>query len=200
MRQLFVIAAMIAGWAMPALASDPVGTVVAVRPQATAQVDLAAPRPLALASPVFKDEMLETGTAGRLAVQMDDGATLILGEAARLRVDDLVMTPDQTAGVVSVLAGAFQWRGGRKLDDGVEIRTPLATIGIRGTVVWGGTLDDVFEVMVQEGRVTVSTDAGSVVLDTPGQGTAVRSRDQPPSAPVVWPQGKRERAYQAVAF
>ncbi|GEO82817.1 FecR family protein [Pararhodospirillum oryzae] len=191
---------MMLAWAAPGLAGEPVGTVGAVRPQATAQADPTPPRPLTLASPVFEGEMLETGKAGRLAVRLEDGSTLTLGEGARMRVDDLVLTPERTNGVVAVLAGAFQWRGGLKPDEGVEIRTPLATIGIRGTVVWGGTLDDTFEVMVQDGRVTVTTDAGSVVLDTPGQGTAVRARNEAPSPPILWPQAKRERAYDTVAF
>ena len=80
----------------------------------------------------------------------------------------------------------------------VTIRTPLATLGIRGTTVWGGPIDDGYGVFVQSGQVVVSTQRGRVTLG-PGQGTMLRPR-QAPEAVKTWPAAKVERALATVAL
>jgi hypothetical protein len=181
-----------------AWAADPVGDVTLVRHEASARADGVA-RSLAKADPVNAGEILSTGKDSRLEVLMGDGAVLTLGEAASLVVDDFTMTTEGTSGALSLFTGAFLLVGGDKSHDGMTIKTPVATIGIRGTTVWGGRLDGEFGVLVAEGTVTVTTDGGTVVLDEPGEGTTITSRSEAPSAPIPWPEAKKARALATVA-
>ena len=103
-----------------------------------------------------------------------------------------------------LLAGAFKAVSGElaaRNPNAMTVATTTATIGIRGTTVWGGTLETAFEVALLDGTaVTVTTQAGTVELTTVGQGTAVPSAEQPPSAPVTWAQAKVSRALATVDF
>jgi hypothetical protein len=78
-------------------------------------------------------------------------------------------------------------------DRKIAVSTPLADIGVRGTEFWGGPLDT-YGVLLLEGEVSVSNQAGSVVLAKPGQGTDIPSPLDPPGAPTAWPEEKVARA------
>ncbi len=78
---------------------------------------------------------------------MPDGTQLTLGENATLVVDEFVYDPFKSRGVLSVrvIKGAFLFVGGRiegQKDAKVQIHTPVAAIGVRGTTVWGGPIDN----------------------------------------------------------
>lgn len=47
---------------------------------------------------------------------------------------------------------------------------------MRGTEFWGGPINAKYGVLLLEGEVTVSNQAGSVTLSAPGQGTDIASR------------------------
>jgi hypothetical protein len=70
---------------------------------------------------------------------------------------------------------------------------------VRGTEFWGGPLDK-YGVLLLKGKVTVSNQAGSVMLGEPGQGTNIPSALDPPGAPTTWPAGKVARAIATVAL
>lgn len=155
---------------------------------------------LSAEAPVIRDDLLVTGESSRLEVLLQGDTTLTLGENGALVLDDLIVTPTETSLRVRV-TGAFRLASGL-LPHGArtEIITPLATIGIRGTDVWGGPIDGAFGVFLIDGAVEITTQAGSVILDTPGTGTTVRAADAAPSDPVTWPQQKVDRAVAAVSF
>ncbi|MCF8481377.1 MAG: FecR family protein [Rhodospirillum sp.] len=182
-----------------AWAADPVGDVSIVKRDASARAD-GTSRTLAKADPVNEGEILSTGKDSRLEIALEDGSVLTLGETASLILDDFTLNTDSTSGALSVFTGAFLLVGGDKPHDGMTIHTPVATIGIRGTTVWGGQIDGAFGVMVAAGSVSVTTDAGTVILDEPGEGTMVTSRTEAPSAPVSWSEDKKSRAYATVAL
>lgn len=168
---------------------------------ATFQADT---RQLSVDDDVFFQDLLETSAQARLAVTLADGTQLTLGENASLRIDEFVYTPDSSTARMglSVLEGAFQFVGGdaENMDDSeVEINTSVATLGVRGTTVWGGHIDGSFGVLVFEGKVTVRNEAGEVNLG-PGEGTMVDAMDAPPSAPKKWPEEKVQRAVDTVSF
>ncbi|WP_413204865.1 FecR domain-containing protein [Rhodospirillum sp. A1_3_36] len=182
-----------------AWAADPVGDVSIVKHDANARAN-GTSRALAKTDPVNEGEILSTGKDSRLEVALADGSTLTLGEAASLILDDFTLNTDSTSGALSVFTGAFLLVSGDKPHDGMTIHTPVATIGIRGTTVWGGQIDGAFGVMVAEGSVSVTTDAGTVILDEPGEGTMVTSRTEAPEAPTAWSEDKKARAYATVAI
>lgn len=155
--------------------------------------------------PVHIGDELGTGTDSRVEVKLLDESVLTLGDASLMIVDTMVYDPeaagnrtsmDLIRGTFSAISGLIARAGGR-----MSVKTPVATIGIRGTTVWGGPLDGVFEIALFDGTaVEVTTNAGTVILDEVGEGTAVPSIDAPPTAAKVWGAPKQDRALATVAF
>jgi hypothetical protein len=119
-------------------------------------------------------------------------------------IDRYVYDPNRGVGetLVQVTKGAFSFATGRikeMKDSRIAVSTPLADIGVRGTEFWGGKLDK-YGVLLLEGKVTVSNQAGNVMLGGPGQGTDIRSPLDPPGAPTAWPAEKVARAIATVAL
>lgn len=192
--------------AAPGWAADErprVGGVAKLEREATATYE-ADTRQLAVQDAVFFQDLLETAERARLAVTLEDGTMLTLGEQASLRVDEFVYEPEGRRGSLSlsVLEGAFLFVGGATEDSeesDVEINTSVGTLGVRGTIVWGGRIDDGYGVLVAEGGVTVRNAAGEVDLG-PGEGTMIDAMDAAPSAPKVWPREKVQRALATISF
>ncbi len=99
-------------------------------------------RKLTPGSEVLSNDTLLTGPDGRLAARLLDDTRLTLGEgAALLLVDRFVYDPSGSRNRLAIraLRGAFVFVGGRVEESAgarVTVRTPLATLGIRGTTVW----------------------------------------------------------------
>lgn len=177
------------------------GTVARVQGEVLASF-LGQGRPLAEGATVYLADTVLTGTDARVQVRLRDGSDLTLGANGALTLDGLIAAPLGEPGGgpgdgFSVLAGAFRLIAAPT--PGAEIRTPVATIGIRGTDFWGGPLDGALDVVTLEGRVEVTTPAGSVVLDG-GEGTVVPRPGAAPGAAGAWGKDKMARALDSVAF
>jgi len=150
-----------------------------------------------------KDE-LRTGANARLQVTFRDNTLLTLGEHASIVIDRYVYDRDRGVGetVLQATKGAFRFATGRikeMKDHKIAVSTPVADIGVRGTEFWGGPLEK-YGVLLLEGEVSVSNQAGSVVLANPGQGTDIASALDAPGAPTAWPNEKVAHAIAAVAL
>jgi hypothetical protein len=129
---------------------------------------------------------------------------LTLGEHASVVIDRYIYDPDRGIGetVLQATKGAFRFATGRMKelkDHKIAVSTPVADIGVRGTEFWGGPLDK-YGVLLLEGEVSVSNQAGSVVLSKPGQGTDIPSPLNAPGAPSAWPADKVTRAIETVTL
>jgi FecR protein len=145
----------------------------------------------------MKDE-LRTGANARLQVTFRDNTLLTLGEHASVVIDRYVYDPDRSVGETALQAtkGAFRFATSRieeMKDHKIAVSTPVADIGVRGTEFWGGPLEK-YGVLLLEGEVIVSNQAGSVVLAKSGQGTDIASALDPPGEPKAWPEEKVARA------
>ncbi|MGC2856902.1 FecR domain-containing protein [Novispirillum sp. DQ9] len=155
-------------------------------------------RLLAAGDTVYLEDTLLTGPEARVAVRLRDGSDVTLGGGGALTLDGLIVAPDGGPGDgFSVLAGAFRLIAAPT--PGAEVRTPVATIGIRGTDFWGGPLDGALDVLTLEGRVAVTTAGGDVVLGA-GQGTVVAGPGGAPGPATAWADDKVRRALDSVAF
>lgn len=160
---------------------------------------------LALGAPIRRFETVLTGGLSRLEITFVDNGVLVLGDNARLVIDEYVYEPDAKRGNValSVVQGAFRAVSGRIAElDGrpYRLRTPLATIGIRGTEFWGGAIDGAFGVALLEGAGLIIENAqGRIEIARVGDGTTLRA-GQAPEAPVTWSPDKVARAIATVAF
>ncbi len=92
--------------------------------------------------PVYQDDVIETSGDGAVGLRFVDDTTFSIAEDARLVLDDFVYDPSANTGnaVVNVLQGSFSFVSGavaKTGDDALTIKTPVLTIGIRGTFVTG---------------------------------------------------------------
>ncbi len=207
---LLPIAGLLAVLAPPLAASaaeedfSQVGIVKKVENEALIVVASAARQAVVGMAVHMKDE-LRTGTNGRMQVAFLDNTELTLGENASVLVDRYVYDPDKGIGetVLQTTKGAFLFVTGRIKDlkeKTILITTAFADISVRGTEFWGGPIDGKYGVLLLEGEVTVSNQAGSVTLSKTGEGTHIATPLDPPSAPTLWPEAKVSRAIETVTL
>jgi hypothetical protein len=131
--------------------------------------------PLAPGDAVAAGEQIITGDGGKVWVQMPDKARVKLGPEAALNVSAVNVTSTAEAqstdvldGALDVIKGAFRYTTGElsKLWQR-DLRISLgntATIGIRGTDLWGQVEGDSQFVVLLEGRISVQPQASAAAL------------------------------------
>ena len=135
---------------------------------------------------------------GRLAISFLDDSILRLTEHSKIVIDEYVFDPDPSqsrlalnmaSGTARFLTGAL----GRINRENISIRTPTATIAIRGTD-FTTTVDEIGRSLVillpnadgsPSGEITVETAASLVVLNQPFQATMTTVAEAAPTPPVV---------------
>jgi hypothetical protein len=160
-------------------------------------------RALVINSDVYFRDRCHSGEGARLRATLKDGAQLTLGENATLVVDEFIYDPNRSRGELSirVVKGAFLYVGGLiegEAGSKVQIHTPVGAIGVRGTTVWGGPIDNGYGVIVLSGEVTVTGRRGTVTLKQ-GQGTMLFGDGKPRRA-AAWPAGRTKRAVASITF
>lgn len=147
---------------------------------------------LATNAPVFQGDVVQTAGGGRVTIQFNDGTTFALNANARMVLDRHVYDPatKQGSALVSVVQGAFVFVSGEiaKTDPSqMLVRTPVATIGIRGTGVGGQVrgegLINAFTVLT--GIIALINGVDSVILDQAGASTTVTGSNQPFAPPAI---------------
>lgn len=106
---------------------------------------------------VFSNELIRTANLSATKIVFVDESNLSLGPLAAIKLDRFVFNPDKTAksAVINMTLGAFRWVSGFSSSRAYEVRTPLANIGVRGTV---------FDVLVETRRVVVMLHDGALVV------------------------------------
>lgn len=158
--------------------------------------------------PLYLNDLVRTGQAGRLQIMLLDETTFTVGQNAEMLLDEFVYDPATNEGKVSaqILKGSFRFVTGRiaKRDVGdVKVALPAATIGIRGTIVEGvvhenGDADVALggpgpdnNADEEPGGITVSNARGSVDIDHGGFMTSIRAGGPPSEPQRVTPEFKR---------
>lgn len=98
---------------------------------------------------VFQGDVLETGANGSFAILFADDTQFSMGENGRAVLDEMIYNPSGGDGAfgVSLLQGAFSLVSGQIAKDdpeNVSVKTPVGTIGIRGTS-WSGHIKSIGE-------------------------------------------------------
>jgi hypothetical protein len=116
-------------------ASDQIGLAVVVRNDVS-QVE---PKIIKLkqGDDVIRDEVIRTLADSQAKFVLKDDTNLMLGPNSRIKLDRAVFTDEKTAGDIAIklTEGSFRFITGHSLKESYAITTPLATIGIRGTVL-----------------------------------------------------------------
>lgn len=181
--------------------SDHVGKIEKAKNEVTAMPSATDPaRPLTVGNPVYRNEMVKTGALARAQLRLEDETSLVMGENAEVRLDEFVYDKDGSA-TINLVTGALRFISSANGHPGkLTIKTPVVTIGIRGTDFWAGPIDGVYGVLLLTGKVEVSNSAGSVTLDTPRTGTLITGADVAPGDAVSWPDDRRVRALSKTDF
>lgn len=162
--------------------------VVAVRGAVEAVDDQGAVRHLAVKSPLFRRDTVKTGKRGRIQILFTDNTIISLGRNSEMQITAYEWQENENRGALqtAVKEGAFRVMGGRitkASPRNFSTRTPLATIGIRGSMYAGSVSQDALSVLFQGGRgITVTNPFGTVAISEPGYGTSV-GPDTPPEVP-----------------
>jgi hypothetical protein len=125
---------------------------------------------------------VQTGGRSQLQVLLLDKSVFTVGANARLTIDRFVYDPNRSTRAMgaSVVKGAFRFMSGRPDAKGSSsIRTPVATIGIRGTILDGVVGEDAVGIAAGEQGVgpNVRSDpatASLIILRGPGRGAQGR--------------------------
>ncbi len=129
--------------------------------------------PLEAGDPVFEGDIIETETGGSAKLRFIDETVFSISEEARMALDKMVFNPETEQGetVLSMLKGGFLFVSGliAKTDPSdMQVVTPVATIGIRGTIVTG-TINpgEAFEFSVIDGAIAVQPQGADepIVMD-----------------------------------
>lgn len=178
------------------LVDESVGEVTATRADGTRVA-------LTQDTPVYQGDVIETADDAALSITFIDETAFSLGEDARMVLDEMIFDPDTMEGssTFSVVQGVFMFVSGEiaaNNPDEMIVRTPVATIGIRGTQVGGqaaqeGETNTIILFPKEDdptqpsGAVTYQTigaeaeGAAPMVLDQPYQGASVASIFDTPS-------------------
>ena len=166
--------------------------------------------PAVVRAPVHIGDAVVSGANSALQVLLLDRSVFTLGSNARMTIDRFVYDPNRGASDVatSVARGSFRFMSGRSLagQGRSVVTTPVASIGVRGTIVEGVVGPDVLNVLSkQPGVPAFSGDpAGAtlVILSGPGQGSegfdkpgavditsggTTVALDHPGQAALIWP-------------
>ena len=147
-------------------------------------------------------EMLDTIVTARARAKLEfaDKTTVNITEQSKILIDDFVYDPKSGSGklAMKMVQGTARYASGqiaKNSPQNVNVSTPTATVAVRGTD-FSMTVDELGRSLVMllpscdakscvTGSISVSNDAGEIILDVAYQATVVTSLSAPPSAPVI---------------
>jgi hypothetical protein len=152
-------------------------------------------------------DIIKTTQESKASVKFNDGTVTTLGNNTEMLIkaydwDKDNKTPsaefELVQGVFRTVTGLITKVNNPKF----VVKTPMGSIGIRGTDFWGGYLDeDAIDVLFVDGEheIVVTNEFGTTILTKPGQGTTIKA-GQAPTAAKTWPQAKVDRAVETIVF
>jgi hypothetical protein len=171
---LFALALSFGGGGASAAPNDPIGSAVTVVNYVTAKLDTGGDeRRLSSGDDVRQQELIETDADSRSEIELNDRTKLALGPGSRLLLDRFVYDPDISGGaiVMNLVKGTFRFITGIAVKPAYVIRTPAASITVRGTIfdVFVQNANEIWLLLI-EGGVEVCTESRScLVHDEPGK-------------------------------
>jgi hypothetical protein len=141
--------------AVPVL-SQTVGVNAAIRNKVlTKPATAAGLRPAVLKARVTLNEQVVTAGSSMLQILLLDRSNFTVGANARVTIDKFVYDPNRSASAVgaSVARGAFRFMSSKSVHNmpgQTVVRTPVASIGVRGTVFEGVVGPDAVKIALGE--------------------------------------------------
>jgi hypothetical protein len=126
---------------------------------------------------VFQNQVLVTDGSGSAQFLFIDETVFSIGPNSHVTLDEFVYNASQGTGQVllNVSQGAFRFITGSAAPESYTVRTPTATIGMRGTI-WEGIVDRVLTIVkLIQGKLYICPTQGSTLQ---GQGLGPRRQNQ----------------------
>ena len=185
-------------------AAEKLGEAAAIENTVTGKPVEGKVRRLAVSSPVFGAELISAGANSHGELRLNDNSLVIVGENSAIALDDFVASGDGfSAATLNVAKGAFRFITGKSPKKAFRIQTPLANIGVRGTIfdVYVDPVSKHEQVVLFRGAVRVcTTGAHTCVLASRACDIIeVRSPTQIGKVPFLRSRA-RPRAEEAAAF
>ena len=127
---------------------------------------------------LLRDETVRTGVESAARLVMADSTNLSLGPSATIKLDRTVFNDEHSYRDIAVklTTGAFRFVTGNSEKAAYTIATPIATIGVRGTVLDILVLPGKTTVVLQEGASRVcAIGGGCIELTHPGETAVISS-------------------------
>jgi hypothetical protein len=148
-------------------------------------------------SDIFSFDDVRTGN-GRLAIQFLDDSVVKLTEHSKLVIDEFIYDPDPAKSklALNMASGTARFITGKLgliNKENISIKTPTASIGIRGTD-FTATVDELGRSLIillpnadgtSSGEITVTTAMGVEILNEAFQATMVSAWEQEPTPAVT---------------
>jgi FecR protein len=152
--------------------AEPIGATLKIVNQVTAEFNRDT-RSLAEGDGVNRDELIQVGQDALGELVFKDETKLALGPGSQMKLDTFVYDPDKSSGSIAVnlVKGTFRFITGIADKSSYTIRTPAASIAVRGTIFDVAILDDgTTWLLLHEGAVAVSNQRGKCrLLSSPGR-------------------------------
>ena len=157
---------------------------------------------------IYQGDVIKTSGDGAVGMTFIDGTTFSLGEEGRMILDQLIYDSeaDEGTSAFSVVQGVFFFVSGaiaKSSSDAMTVRTPVATIGVRGTMVAvkaGAEGEENVITLLEEagsitGEIMITNAGGSQVLNVANQTITATSFFVAPTPPIVLPQVQIDELY-----
>jgi len=174
----------------PAKGDDPgpggakhAGQVVAVEGKVSATLG-ADTRRVERGEAVYQNDWIETAQDARAKILLADETELVVGPGSRLHIDEFVYDAGSPRGKVllEVGVGLLRFTSGKLEPESYEVNTPVASIGVRGTIfdVIVAAVTYATTVILRDGKIVIRTFGGPEIVDREDHAsTAERSADPP---------------------
>jgi hypothetical protein len=129
--------------------------------------------------PIYLADRISSGAQSGMQIMLLDQTTFTIGPDSFVKIDEFVYDPTTNAGKVtaSLGKGVFRFVSGKiaqQNPSNMTVNLPVATIGIRGTMVYG------------------RSDENSAIIGLAGAGPDNNTGDKPAGIDVVTPAGRAE--------
>lgn len=172
-------------------AQTAVGETAKVVKKVTGKLD-ATTRDLVLKDMIYRNELISTAGDSGTQISFVDQTNLTVGPNSDLVIDEFVFdagAADTAKFSMRMTKGVMRFVSGKMKKTAYAIRTPTATIGIRGTILTVTVaLDGTTTLSVAEGTATISS-GGATQSVAAGQSSTVSSAGGVPTQPGPTPPG-----------
>lgn len=190
-----------AGLTAPAaMAATEIGVAAAVKTNAESVIG-GQTAPLLTGGKLVQDETVRTGPNDTAQLLFIDQTSLSVGPKSEVKLDRFVFDPSRAKGdvVIDATKGVFRFVSGSQDPHSYALKTPVATIGVRGTIVDFLVQDGKLTIILVEGWCEITMKDGSIIkLTDPGKAIVIAANGSV-DGPKTW-DGTYHNIVQVASF